>query len=76
MFININLSSQKTASFSTPPDLNFKIKQEQDQTHLYSSPFQRVERLYTSESDVCRRQILTYKNDPRALKEFKYLYWP
>ena len=24
MFININMSSQKTASFSTPPNLNFK----------------------------------------------------
>ena len=23
-------------------------------------------RLYTSESDVCRRQILTYKDSPRA----------
>ena len=23
-------------------------------------PFQRGERLYTSESDVCRRQIMTY----------------
>ena len=22
--------------------------------------------LYTSESDVCRRQILTYKDDPRT----------
>ena len=22
-------------------------------------------RLYTSKSDVCRRQILTYKDDPR-----------
>ena len=26
--------------------------------------FQRGDRFYTSESDVCRRQILTYKNDP------------
>ena len=25
MFININMSSQKTASFSTPPDLNFNV---------------------------------------------------
>ena len=24
------------------------------------------ERLYTSESDVCRRQILTYEDAPRA----------
>ena len=30
-------------------------------------PFQRGDRLYTSESDVCRRQILTYKVDPRAV---------
>ena len=29
-------------------------------------------RLYTSESDVCRRQILTYKDAPAALKELKY----
>ena len=25
-------------------------------------PFQRGDRLYTSKSDVCRRQILTYKD--------------
>ena len=31
-----------------------------------ASPFQRGDRLYTSESDVCRRQILTYKDGPRA----------
>ena len=29
-------------------------------------------RLYTSESDVCRRQILTYKDGPRT-KKMKYL---
>ena len=29
-------------------------------------PFQRRDRLYTSESDVCRRQILTYKDGPRT----------
>ena len=29
----------------------------------YGSPFQREDRFYTSESDVCRRQILTYKDD-------------
>ena len=29
-------------------------------------PFQRGERLHTSESDVCRRQILTYKDDRRT----------
>ena len=28
--------------------------------------FQRGDRLYTSESDVCRRQILAYKVDPRT----------
>ena len=28
-----------------------------------SEPFQRGDRLYTSKSDVCRRQILTYKDD-------------
>ena len=33
---------------------------------LVIQPFQRGNRLYTSESDVCRRQILTYKDDPRA----------
>ena len=33
---------------------------------------QRVDRLYTSESDVCRRQILTHKDSP-ALKELNYL---
>ena len=26
-------------------------------------------RLYTSESDVCRRQIMTYKDDPRTKKK-------
>ena len=29
-------------------------------------PFQRGDRLYTSESDVCRRQILTYKDGLRT----------
>ena len=29
-------------------------------------PFQRGKRVYTSEYDVCRRQILTFKVDPRA----------
>ena len=29
-------------------------------------PLQRGNRLYTSESDICRHQILTYKDDPRA----------
>ena len=28
--------------------------------------FQCGDRLYTSESDVCRRQILTYKDGPRT----------
>ena len=27
-------------------------------------PLQRRDRLYTSESDVCRRQILMYKDNP------------
>ena len=30
--------------------------------------FQRGDRLYTSESDVYRRQILTYKDGPRAAR--------
>ena len=30
------------------------------------SPFQCGDRLYTSESDVNRRQILTYKDGPRT----------
>ena len=29
-------------------------------------PFQRVDRYYTSESDVCGRQNLTYKDGPRT----------
>ena len=29
---------------------------------------QRGDRLYTSESDVCRRQILTYKIGPQAVR--------
>ena len=29
-------------------------------------PFLRGDRLYTPESVVCRRQILTYKDDPRT----------
>ena len=28
--------------------------------------FQREDRFYTSESDVCKRQILTYRDDPRT----------
>ena len=31
-----------------------------------SEPFQRGDHLYTSGSDVCRRQILTYKDDSRT----------
>ena len=31
-------------------------------------PFQRGGRFHTSESDVCTRQILTYKNGPRTKK--------
>ena len=31
-------------------------------------PFQRRDRLYTSESDICRRQILTFKDSTRAEK--------
>ena len=30
------------------------------------NPFQRGDRLYTSESDVSRRQILMYKDGPQA----------
>ena len=33
---------------------------------LQGKPFQRGDRLYTSESDVCRRQILTYNDGPRT----------
>ena len=29
-------------------------------------PLQRGDRLYSTESDVCRRQIVTYKDDPRT----------
>ena len=32
----------------------------------YTEPFHRGNRLYTSESDVYRRQILMYKDDPRT----------
>ena len=35
---------------------------------MLAEPFQRGDRLYTSESDVCRRQILTSKDDHRAEK--------
>ena len=38
-------------------------------------PFQRKDRLYTSESDVCGRQILTSKVDSRTEKS-KYPRWP
>ena len=31
-----------------------------------------MDRLYKSESDVCRRQILTYKDEPRA--EYRLIY--
>ena len=37
-------------------------------------PFQRGYRLYTSESDVWRRQILTYKYGPRTEKNI-YFQW-
>ena len=34
---------------------------------------QRGGRLYTSESDVCRRQILTYKDDPRTPTDYSWI---
>ena len=42
---------------------NFNFK---DTTEQSLQRFQRGDRLYTSESDVCRRQILTYKDSPRT----------
>ena len=36
-------------------------------------PLQCGDRLYTSESDVCRRQILTYKDGPRTERIEKFL---
>ena len=53
----------------------FKYKNHSFRFHVYFSalsdiqsllPFQHGDRLYTSESDVCRRQTLTYKDDPRS----------
>ena len=38
------------------------------QTVATHYPFQHGDRLYTLESDVCRRQILTYKAGPRTEK--------
>ena len=35
-------------------------------TNKHKQPFLRGDHLHTSESDVCRRQILTYKVDPRT----------
>ena len=37
-----------------------------DNMPCMSLPFQCGDRLYTSESDVCRRQILMYKDGPRT----------
>ena len=39
------------------------------------SLYVRICRFYTSESDVCRHQILMHKDVP-ALIELKHLYWP
>ena len=36
-------------------------------------PFQRGDRLYTSESDVYRRQILTSKDDPHTERIKTYI---
>ena len=36
-------------------------------------PFSAGDRLYTSEPDICRRQILTYKDDRRAERIKIYL---
>ena len=33
---------------------------------LRNNHFQRGDRLYTSESDLCRRHIMTYKDDAHA----------
>ena len=40
------------------------IKSAYRQAEVY--PFQRGDRLYTSESDVYRRHIVTYKDGPRT----------
>ena len=37
-----------------------------DHKYILSYPVQSGDRFYTSESDVCRRQILTYKDGPRT----------
>ena len=37
-----------------------------DDAVIFYKPFQCVDRLYTSESDVCRRQIMTYEDGPRT----------
>ena len=34
--------------------------------HVWELLITLSDRLYTSESDVCRRQILKYKDDPRT----------
>ena len=41
--------------------------QERWPVSTYLLAFQRWDRLYASESDVCRRQILAYKDGPHAL---------
>ena len=40
---------------------------------LSGKPFQRGDRLYTSESDVCRRHILTYKEHPNSERTKKHV---
>ena len=37
-----------------------------DGLYTSQSDVRRYDGLYTSQSDVCTRQILTYKDDPRA----------
>ena len=72
--------------FSRKNDLSQRCKHQPQNTsqrtrHIHTTlfcyeqhqPFPRGDRLYTSESDVCRRQILTYKGGPRTLKEIKNL---
>ena len=55
---------------------NFKLLKKAQvvafRTLRFFKPLQRLDRLSMSESDVCRRQILTFKVGP-ALKELTYL---
>ena len=59
----------KTSRFSEIG--HFLVLQKNTLIHREGLPLSTRDRLYTSESNVCRRQILTYKDGPEKIKNIR-----